>query len=320
MNPFDVPIVFMIFNRPDLTQKVFNMLRQIRPDRLYVVADGPRPSVASDAVQCAQTRAIIETIDWPCELIKDYSEGNLGCKTRPYSGITNAFGHFDRAIILEDDCIPHPDFFVYCRQLLDRYADHKKIMHIGGTQLLSFTGSMKTSYFFSQAPLVWGWATWKRAWDLYDVTIKDWDLNKSQVLDRLAIHQDTKQSIINAIEKTRDGLIDAWDYQWLACILIHEGLCAIPAKNLISNCGFDQRATHTRDSANAFSKRRLSGMVFPMVHPDSQELDTHWNRRWLEKTFSKRKTIYEKYRKKLVRIYQRAASILKLGQSMFILK
>ena len=293
------PIVFIIFNRPDLTQKVLDRIRLYRPEILYVIADGPRESIASDRDLCLKTRRIIETIDWPCELVKDYSEENLGCRMRVSSGITNVFAQFSRAIILEDDCVPHPDFFPYCHELLDRYAEEQRVMHISGTPLAACVESSDYSYYFIQSPLVWGWATWSRAWAHYDVTASRWEQEKQQVLDVMEINSTIKTAICRVIDRARTGQLDTWDFQWLACILMHNGLCAAPKYNMIENIGFDERATHTRKTDDPRCRIPASSIGFPLRHPPVPELDRPRSLAWFKETFPAKKTYWQKLGRKL---------------------
>ncbi|WP_317189876.1 hypothetical protein [Mycobacterium avium] len=168
------PIIFMIFNRPDTTRKVFERIRAAKPEKLLVIADGPRASRPGEAEKCAATRAIIDEVDWDCEIERDFADTNMGTCPRISSGITRAFELVDKAVILEDDCVPSPSFFEYCADLLDRYENDERVMMISGNNHLFGHADITDSYYFSRYPHVWGWATWKRAWAKYDVKMTHW--------------------------------------------------------------------------------------------------------------------------------------------------
>lgn len=176
------PIVLITFNRPLLTKQVFNVISKAKPSVLFLISDGPRNGAERKLVE--ETRQIISLIDWPCKVFRKYSDVNLGCKISVSSGLDWVFSRADRAIILEDDCVPDPSFFTFCDDLLDKYEDNPKIMHITGSFLLGNNSVSKDSYYFSHFTSVWGWATWRRAWTKYDVAIKDWQNNSQIVLNQ----------------------------------------------------------------------------------------------------------------------------------------
>lgn len=172
---FHTPVAFMIFNRPEKTARVFAEIRKARPTQLFIVADGPRTEQEKEKTDA--TRAVTEHIDWECEVKRNYSDVNVGCKMRVSSGISWIFENVENAIILEDDCVPEQSFFPYCQELLERYKDDTRIMHISGDNFeWGRTGNFESdaSYYFSRIPHVWGWATWRRAWNLYDINMTSW--------------------------------------------------------------------------------------------------------------------------------------------------
>jgi hypothetical protein len=236
---FNVPVVFIIFNRPDTTRIVFEAIKQIKPQKFYVIADGPRGNNSDDIILCEETRNIVKEIDWECEKFFNFSDCNLGCGVRPSGGISWVFERESQAIILEDDCVPCNAFFLYCKEMLERYKDDARIMHINGSNFNTERQNDHDSYFFSRYNHVWGWATWKRAWELYDYEIKLWpDFNNQQwkhevISGKKEIKFWTKyfNMVYNKI------LTSAWDYQWTFAIWSNNGLCITPASNLISNIG-----------------------------------------------------------------------------------
>src|SRR3954462_13955415 len=164
----------IIFRRPEYTARVFERIREARPERLFVIADGPRPGNADDARRCEQARAVVEGVDWRGEVVRDFAEENLGLKRRIPSGLARVFAEVEEAIVLEDDCLPHPSFFPYCEQLLARYADEERVMHLAGSQLLQPAPARRASYHFSRYVHIWGWATWQRAWRHFDLDLREW--------------------------------------------------------------------------------------------------------------------------------------------------
>lgn len=267
MPPFEVPIVFLVFNRPDSTALVFEEIRRIKPRKLLVVADGPRSDRPEDAEKCAKVRSVVEQVDWPCEVIKNYAESNMGCKTRVSSGLDWVFDQVEEAIILEDDCIPDQTFFSFCERLLAYYRDDERIMHIGGA---NFQGGIRRgdgSYYFSRLNHVWGWATWRRAWKHYDVAMSTYPhFHEQRHLDTILPHTVMRHAWSRSFSALFANQIDTWDYQWTYAIWQQNGLSIIPNVNLISNIGFGGDATHTRDDDNRFSATPASSHG-DLVHP-----------------------------------------------------
>jgi hypothetical protein len=273
------PVILIIFNRPDTTRKVFEAIRAAEPPRLLVVSDGPRPSKPGEAERCAATRAIIDEVDWDCEVSKDFSAENLGCRRRVASGISWAFGLVDRAIILEDDCVPSPSFFPYCAELLERYAEDERIMMVSGDNQLfgaSFSGE---SYYFSRNVHAWGWATWRRAWDKFDLPMADWpEIRRRHLLDPYFETSSDRYYWDSLLQYVYEGNIDTWDYQWVYSILANNGLSIVPKVNLVRNIGFNADATHTK-AESVYGSLEAAEIKFPLGHPrivvQSSDADAH---------------------------------------------
>ncbi len=155
------PVALIIFNRPDTTERVFAEIAKARPPKLFIIADGPREDRPGEAERCASARAIVDRVDWNCEVQKNYSDVNLGCGARPATGISWVFDQVEEAIILEDDCIAHPTFFRFCDELLEKYRDDERIMHIAGNNFQFGNQRTSFSYFFSHHNICWGWASWR---------------------------------------------------------------------------------------------------------------------------------------------------------------
>ena len=263
----DFNVAFVIFNRPETTRQVFEQIRRARPGRLFAIADGPRAGVPSDVERCAETRRIVdEGVDWDCEVLKNYAESNLTCRYRPASGFDWVFQHVGHCIILEDDCVPHPSFFPYCQELLERFYDDERVMAISGDNFQEGPARTAYSYYFSDIVHIWGWATWKRAWDKYNVEIPVWpEIKNGGWMRDLFADPRVIEYWTLGLDSVYRGF-NGWDLQFLLACWIHRGLCVLPSVNLISNIGFGENATHTARS-NASANRPTAELEFPLVHP-----------------------------------------------------
>ena len=271
------PIAYVIFNRPGHTRETFSVIRAQRPTKLFIIADGPRAGYPTDAQRCAETRAIVDQIDWPCEVHRNYADQNMGCKSRVSSGLDWVFEHVDAAIILEDDCVPNVDFFNYCDDLLVRYAEDIRVWVVTGNNFQDGKKRGEAAYYFSKYNHCWGWATWRRAWQHYRVDMPFWPawrdsagwLNKTS--DRAE-----RDTWTNTFDRVYRGEIDTWDYQWTACVWYYGGLTATPNVNLVTNIGFGPDATHT------VTNNDQAGLpVFPLgrlTHPQKIEANAHADR------------------------------------------
>lgn len=256
-------VAFLIFNRPDTTAQVFAAIRQARPPKLLVVADGPRAGRPGEAELCEATRAIIDGVDWPCEVVKNFSTENMGCDPRIASGLNWVFQEVEEAIILEDDCIPHPDFFPFCEKMLEWYREDQRVMMIGGTNYLLDQLEIRESYCFSRYFAIWGWATWRRAWHKYDPSLQEWPRYKLEGALKSYYSQRFMQRFVSKrFDWARSGRHATWDIQWFYSCLFSKGLCIIPRANLISNVGL--AGTHTSGD--------FSNNCFPVFALDTAEL------------------------------------------------
>ena len=261
------PVLFLVFNRPDTTRQVFEAIRQAQPSRLFIAADGPRESKAGEAEKCVEVRRIIdEGIDWNCEVHRLYRDRNLGCRVAVSSAVDWFFENVEEGIILEDDCLPHISFFRFCEELLMRYQDDKRMMHISGCNFIEYTHKGQESYFFSKYSSVWGWATWRRAWKYYDVNIEKWPEIRAKGLHRWFLENGEVQVRQAQWDSIRSGL-NTWDYQWAFAMLINNGLNIVPKKNLIANIGFGRNATHTTCKRDRRANYPGQPIEFPLIHP-----------------------------------------------------
>jgi hypothetical protein len=272
-------VAMILFRRPEETARVFEQIREARPEKLFLIADGPRPGNAEDERECQRAREVVDRVDWPCEVVRDFADANLGLKRRIPSGLDGVFDQVEEAIILEDDCLPHPSFFPYCEELLARYRDDERVVHISGSQLLPEPPS-RWSYHFSRGPAVWGWASWRRAWRLFDVELADWHaLTKKERKARLReMFEEEGEQRHWGFVWDNSRKIDNWDAQW-SYVALSRGLFAIqPNRNLISNIGFGEEATNATEDPLGIARRPLEGMSFPLEHPPEVRRDAEADR------------------------------------------
>ncbi len=287
----DVSVGFFIFNRPDTTAKVFAAISAAKPRRLFVIADGPRNP--EEQITCEATRSVTAVITWECDVRRLYSQENLGCRRRISSGLDWIFEQTESAIILEDDCLPHPSFFQYAATLLVRYANNHQVTSICGS-LLSPLGPSDSSYFFSRYCFIWGWATWARAWHHYSKDLDDWpDLRST---DWLLHRVNSRRELVywkKYFDLVHSRAIDTWDYQWVYSQWKIDGLSIVPSHNLVENIGFDERATHTK-SPNALANRPSTALPFPLCHPPLVSVETEREKRLFEQIVSPRRPFWKR--------------------------
>jgi hypothetical protein len=264
------PVILIIFRRPDLTERLLQSISRVRPRQLFVVADGPRTAHPDDQKLCKKTRELIDQIDWDCEVYKNYSDRNLGCGARPATGITWAFKIVDRAIILEDDCIPADSFFTFCEEMLERYKDDERIMHVSGNNFQSGERRGRYSYYFSQHPICWGWATWKRAWQHHDMSMQKWPvLSDIRWLERLTGNVNAAEiyhQIFREAYRTRENA-HYWDYQWTFACWSQSGLSISPNATLVTNLGCRDDGTHTLSPSDKWAELKTEELILPISHP-----------------------------------------------------
>jgi hypothetical protein len=247
MPPLATPIVFVIFNRPTETRRVLARLREVHPRRLHVIADGPRADRPDEAALCAQTRAVVEEmLDWDCKVTRDFSEVNLGCGRRVSSGLTRAFAELGEAIVIEDDVLPHRDFFPFCERLLARYRDEPRVHAINGFNPLGRYAPRRGSFVPTVFNSIWGWASWQRAWRDYSFAAPDWDDPAVRAaIERFVRLPLIHQHLVQHFEAIRGGQLDTWDFQWWLAQLRAERVSLVSAVNFIENVGFNSAGTHT---------------------------------------------------------------------------
>lgn len=263
------PILFIIFNRPDVTARVFSRIREARPHKLYIAADGPRPDVPGESRRCEETRNVVGHIDWSCEVHRLYSETNLGCKKAVILAINWIFEHVEQAIILEDDCLPDPSFFRFSGVMLDYYQDDKRVMHISGSNLAPEASSSNAGYFFSRFVFCWGWATWRRAWRLYDPDMTAWpSLRETNWLRSVLKDRDQADYWTRRLDFIMEHERQlTWDYQWLFTCWKNNSVNISPGVNLVANIGCGPNATNVVDGNDCRANLPTGTMRFPIRHP-----------------------------------------------------
>lgn len=260
------PLLYIIFNRPDLTERTFSQLRRLAPKTLYIAADAPRAGRAGEAERCQQAREITQTIDWDCEVTRLTADENMGCGRRISSAITRVLEDHSTVIVMEDDCIADSSFFEYCDTLLDRYRDDERVMAVSGDNFQRGVTRTSASYYFSKYPHCWGWATWRRAWQHFQLTIPDWpDFRDSGGLDSHCSTQRERDFWTETFDNVHAGRVDSWAQPWTLNCWMQNGLTVLPDVNLVSNIGFGEDGTHTTSHSPFADLPRQA--IGDLVHP-----------------------------------------------------
>lgn len=267
--PLKTPVLFLIFNRLDTTKQVFEAIRKAKPPRLYIAADGSRADHPGEDEKVRAIRDyVMDSIDWDCEVKTLFRTENLGCKLAVSSAINWFFSHVEEGIILEDDCLPDQSFFPFCQELLERYRDDERVMMISGTNYLFNKIEIKESYYFSRYYAIWGWASWKRAWSLYDINMSEWPRFSSETyLDSIYCHTKIVDFFKGMFKKAYLNQIDTWDIRWMFSCITNYSLAICPKYNLISNIGIIGSHTSRDHRFNFMPVKRID--VSKMVHPSN---------------------------------------------------
>jgi hypothetical protein len=270
------PVLLIVFNRPEKTAAVMERLRAARPPRLYVAADGPRPSRQGEAERCAAVRSIATTVDWPCEVYTLFRDTNLGCKLGVAGGIDWFFAQEPEGIILEDDILPTLDFFAFCDDQLDRHRDDATIGMIAGINLVAgHLPPPQPSWRYSSYPQIWGWASWRRAWAHFDVEMSDWPAVRESFRAGFGGRRFAADMFTDRLDQVASGALDTWDYQWVLACRMAGMTTVLPCTSLVQNIGFDAEATHTLGEAPDIVRAvRTVPLAFPLVPPASRETAT----------------------------------------------
>ena len=270
------PVLFLVFNRPEPTRRVFEAIRAARPQRLYVAADGPRLDRFGEREHCLEVRTIATDVDWPCELHTYFFDANQGCRNAVSKAISWFFGAEQQGIVLEDDCLPSCEFFPYATSLLDYYQADSRIMKINGFNPFGAYSSSE-SYFYSHFGYAWGWASWSRAWRYFD---SDVNALASRLSAIPCLPYPFYRDRLEVINDLKNGL-DTWDFQWEFAISSQHGLQIVPSKSLICNLGFGPDASHTLVKPRGVYNVEAFSSIMPLTHPDLMLPDAVYEQRLL---------------------------------------
>lgn len=296
------PVLFIIFKREDTTSRVFNRIREARPPRLYIAANSARIDRPDEIEKCKATRAVVENVDWPCEVHHLYRDNYLECGVSISSAITWFFEHEDQGIVLEDDILPHIDFFRYCDEMLERYKDDDRIQLIGGRNYLFDGYKSSVSYFMTSFGHIWGWASWKRVWKTYEYDITKIPRNeyKKRLYERLP--KAAAKSYLNAYDSVKNGSIDTWDYQFAVNRFYYERYSILPFVNMIENIGMNREdAAHTT-KRNDKEANYKSASPYPLVHPSNLTVDKQLEILCMKNSGLYTRPLYVRAINKLIRI------------------
>lgn len=262
------PVALLIYKRPETTRKVLEVLSKVNPCKLFIIADGASKDSIDEINQVKRTRDLIGKIDWECDLYKNYSEEHLGLRRRVVSGLNWVFDREDKAIILEDDCVPDISFFQFCEELLNHYNDDERIMVVSGDNYQKGRRRTPYSFYFSRYNHCWGWATWKRAWKFYDDEMSLWPQIREEgwLRDIFGKNNNVEKYWTRIFNSVYDNEIESWAYRWTYSCWLQSGLTILPNVNLVTNIGFGDQATHTNFSSKRSYQAKYK-MEFPLVYP-----------------------------------------------------
>lgn len=269
-----MPVAFVFYNRPEYVRLSFRRIRELAPRRLLLIADGPKSE--EDAIRCGEARSAALQIDWPCDVETSFSDSNLGCRARLTSGLTWAFERAEEMIIVEDDCIPDPSFFSFCASLLERYRDDERVTAISGNNFQGGRSRGSESYYFSRYCHIWGWATWRRAWSLYEANVESFpDALRTGQFSKMFDSEEESEFWRSVLDRCYRRELDTWDYQWMYSCWRRGGLCIHPAVNLVTNIGCDPELSKLPHGqlVNRVEARTLSGLVHPPMPVRNVEAD-----------------------------------------------
>lgn len=283
MGQLTTPVAFFTFNRLVTTKQVFEAIREAKPPRLYLVSDGARPHVAGEAERVAEVRSYLEShIDWECEVHKNYAEQNMGCGRRVSSGISWVFENEEEAIILEDDCLPDPSFFTYCQEMLAHYRDDERIMVVGGSNPAAYYET-EHDYLFTKVPFIWGWASWRRAWKLYDFDLKTWEKEKKNPVFRRVLPLKSYWVYTAEFDALYQHFYDTWDYQLMYATILHDKLNIVPRQSYTRNIGFQEESTHTKKAPESV-EQNVGACRFPIHYRREIVWDEEFDRMYFKRT------------------------------------
>jgi hypothetical protein len=304
---YNIPVLIMAFNRANITQEIFNAVKKVRPKQLFMFVDGPRDTKQGEVELCQAVRDISKQVDWDCELQTLYLEKNAGIhgvNSGPTQALNWFFENVERGIVLEDDCLPDPSFWPFVEEMLNKYQDDERVMHISGN---NFQYGVKrgvdnnASYYFSIYPSSWGWATWKRAWKHFDPNLKTFpDFRDKNLIDKMTNEEDVKKVWLETFRKEYYGEWKTWDYEWVYAVWSQGGLSIIPNVNLIKNIGFGEQATFNFSTEHKYANMPTEN-ILPITHPKEIKPNIEADRFVFESTFLYKKPLKRKIKDYILR-------------------
>jgi len=292
-------VLFLVFNRLDTTKLVFQAIRQARPPRLYIAADGARENKQGEAKNVQVIRDfIMKNIDWKCEVKTLFRDENLGCKYAVSGAVTWFFNNEEQGIILEDDCLPSQSFFWFCEELLEKYKEDMRVGQISGDNFQKGVKRGVADYYFSIYAHIWGWASWANRWQNYDVNLESF--NDAKFIEEIFDKKSSQQFWVEGFKNMKAGRIDTWDYQWVFTLLKAKQLIVLPNVNLIENIGFGVNATHTTKESELANLKTCE--IDLKTHPKNVERDIEADEFTAKEQFSKKslpERIVSKIRRRL---------------------
>jgi hypothetical protein len=269
----DVPVLLIAYRRASTTRRVIDSLRPLRPKHLYFAANGPNPENVGDQSLCAEVRALAEEIDWHCDIRRLFRNKHLSARESISGAISWFFDHVEEGIILEDDCICDPSFFPFAAELLDRYRNDAAVMQIGATNFAPNLAD-EASYSFSKYAYIWGWATWRRAWKHFDLSMTSFtDESVRQTLAERFPRRSDRSYWFALYQYLRSGNLDTWDGQWNLAVFRERGVCVVPRVNLVRNIGFGSQSTNTTTASSPVGNMISAALSLPLQHPVSLAID-----------------------------------------------
>lgn len=319
---FKTPILLIAFNRPEKIKLIFDILKVLKPEKLFISCDGPRVNNFDDKKLCEEVRLITKKINWKCKAIYKFSKKNKTCKINVIESINWFFKHNKEGIILEDDCLPNPSFFYFCETLLKKYRNNNKIMQINGhsNNQKSIDGM---SYYFSKINTTWGWATWRKSWKLFDKDMSDYNKIKKKEIMKYFINRDISDWMNVYFEKSYKKIDNIWSVYWSFSILKNNGYCISPFKSLIQNIGFDGSGTSGKyNKFKLYSKIKANNFIIKK-HPANltynKIYDENFFYNFVKKTDDRSNNglinLITVYLKKILRIFNKLIKTKKIKQS-----
>jgi len=303
------PVLVLAFNRPDTTAKVIEAIRKARPASLFLAVDGARPDRLNEREQVSAVHKLADTIDWDCNVRTLFRDTNLGCKIAVSEAITWFFDQVESGIVLEDDCVAHPSFFTFAAELLTRYRDDERVCMISGDNFQLGKRRSQYSYYPSRFTHIWGWASWRRAWRLYDHAMSQWPEQRAAGwLQAYLGNNKAAQYWTRIFDDTHGERNSSWAYRWTYSAWANDALTLIPEVNLVSNIGFGEQATHTVNKRNRFAALPLEAISLPLRHPP-ELIENAMADAFTQKTMFRRPPMWKRVGSRVLRALRKLGAV-----------